>query len=305
MRPAPPPCARRRRSASPRPRPGAACRSGRRPCRPRSSGRRSCPCGAVGVEGEQRRGLGAEQPAGLLGDRREHLLGRRLAGHERGHAAQRGLLGGEPRELLEAVAQLGLQRPQLAGRRLALGDVEAARDARSGPRRRRRASGPVGPRDQRAGRRPWSASGPGAGSARGASTTPRAVRRTGRRPRAGTTRPTTLRPTTSSAVKPVASSQARLKRTMRPSRSRTQISVCAVSRRAAPKSRSGERVGDVRGGPRGVARRCHRSRCPTVPAIPAAVKCGRASLSLARCRPVMDHRCTSLPQDSCQRPGWR
>ena len=54
-------------------------------------------------------------------------VGRGLARDERRDAPQRGLLGGEAREVLEAVAQLGLERPQLARRRLALGDVEAAR----------------------------------------------------------------------------------------------------------------------------------------------------------------------------------
>jgi hypothetical protein len=46
------------------------------------------------------------------------------------------------------------------------------------------------------------------------------------------------RPTTSALVQPVTRSHARLKRTMRPSASSTQTSVCAVSTSAAPTSRS-------------------------------------------------------------------
>jgi hypothetical protein len=83
--------------------------------------------GVVLVVAEQEAGLGAEQPGGLLGDEPEDGLGRGLAGDERRDAPQRRLLGGEARQVLEAVAQLGLERPQLARRRFALGDVEAAR----------------------------------------------------------------------------------------------------------------------------------------------------------------------------------
>ena len=53
-------------------------------------------CRAVRVIPGHRRVIGAQQPPGLLGDRGEHLLRRRRAGHQRRHPPQRRLLPGEP-----------------------------------------------------------------------------------------------------------------------------------------------------------------------------------------------------------------
>jgi hypothetical protein len=41
------------------------------------------------------RGLGTDQPAQLIGHRRKHLSRPGAAGHQRGHAPQRGLLTGK------------------------------------------------------------------------------------------------------------------------------------------------------------------------------------------------------------------
>ena len=54
---------------------------------------------AVRIVPAHDRGIRAQQPAGLLGDRAENLLRRRRPGHQRGHPAQRRLLLGEPAQL--------------------------------------------------------------------------------------------------------------------------------------------------------------------------------------------------------------
>ncbi len=102
----------------------------------------------VPLVAHDRRRVDLQDPRALLRYRREHALRAHLRGDERGHAAQRALLGGEPRHLGELRVRIALQRPvlHLLGRR-AIGQVDAGRDQRGG-----HAVGaghrPVGPRDQ-------------------------------------------------------------------------------------------------------------------------------------------------------------
>ena len=61
----------------------------------------------VGIEADDVRAVGAEDVADLVCDGREHLGRRRPAGDQRGDAAQRGLLVGEPAEFLAALGVRG------------------------------------------------------------------------------------------------------------------------------------------------------------------------------------------------------
>jgi hypothetical protein len=62
---------------------------------------------AVGIEAGDVRGVGTEDAADLLRDGREHLCRRYPAGDERGDAAQRRLLVGEPAEFVATFLELG------------------------------------------------------------------------------------------------------------------------------------------------------------------------------------------------------
>src|SRR6266478_2780601 len=66
--------------------------------------------------GDERR-LGADQPAELVRDRREHLARAGAAGHQRGHPPQRGLLVGKPAR--PVLVQLTTARPGVGGAPLA------------------------------------------------------------------------------------------------------------------------------------------------------------------------------------------
>jgi hypothetical protein len=61
----------------------------------------------VGLETDDGRGVGAEDGAGLLRDGSEHLGRRQPAGDQRGDPPQRGLLFGEPAQIVAALLEMG------------------------------------------------------------------------------------------------------------------------------------------------------------------------------------------------------
>ena len=89
--------------------------------------------GAVAaVVAQHGRGVDLQHARALLRDRGEHAVRAGLPGHERGHPAQRALLGGEPADLDELGLGIALQGPVVVAGvlRLPVGQIDSGRDQR-------------------------------------------------------------------------------------------------------------------------------------------------------------------------------
>ena len=89
---------------------------------------------AVGLVAAHVREVDRKQPPDLLGDRREHLLGRHPAGHQRRDPPQRRLLLREPGERRATLRVRDRRRHKLGERREARLDVRRERLLRASSR---------------------------------------------------------------------------------------------------------------------------------------------------------------------------